>query len=276
MLSPYRLFARVPNYVRAFGVVNGLRLCVQVERPRAARAGRVRRFNVGWTRGPIWLRDTISDHAIFWQCIVAQHYELDRFPHTQRLRETYGRLVERGKRPLIIDGGGNIGLSAIWFALKFPQARILVIEPDQGNFDILGKNVAAYTDCVQAIRGGVWPRAEKLQIQNPSSGAAAYRVRSVEQDSRDGIRGYTVGDLLELADSNEALIVKLDIEGSQKFLFQENTEWVGRCHLIILELDDWLYPWEGTSQSFFKCISEYPFEYLISGEHVFCFRNFNL
>ena len=70
----------------------------------------------------------------------------------------------------------------------------------------------------------------------------------------------------------EALIVKLDIEGSQKALFSSNTGWVGRSQLIILELDDWLLPWEGTSRPFFSCLSRYAFDYLMRGGNIFCFQ----
>ena len=276
MLSFRRRLTRLPNYIRAFGMAEGLTLCVQVERPLAVQSERLRRFSVSWAKGPIWLRDTMSDHATFWQCMVAQHYELGRFPHTQRLLDEYRRLVGEGKRPLIIDGGGNIGLSAIWFAVKFPRAQILVLEPDEANFNVLTQNIAPYRDCVQPIRGGIWPRPDRLVIDNPASGAAAYRVRPAEQGDRTEARGFTISELLTSSNHTEALIVKLDIEGSQKVLFEENTDWVRHCHLIILELDDWQYPWHGTSRSFFKCISQYPFEYLISGEHIFCFRDFTV
>jgi hypothetical protein len=33
-------------------------------------------------------------------------------------------------RPYIIDCGGNIGLSVIWFKQRYPQARITVFEAD--------------------------------------------------------------------------------------------------------------------------------------------------
>ena len=77
-----------------------------------------------------------------------------------------------------------------------------------------------------------------------------------------------------MAGVNAPLIVKIDIEGAQAQLFSANTEWVARTRLISLELDDWLMPWQGTSRSFFSCISRYPFDYLIHGESIFCFRDF--
>ena len=69
-------------------------------------------------------------------------------------------------------------------------------------------------------------------------------------------------------------IVKIDIEGGQGPLFETNTEWVKDTQLIALELEDWLFPWQGTSRSFFRCISRYSFDYLLGRENIFCFRDF--
>jgi hypothetical protein len=69
--------------------------------------------------------------------------------------------------------------------------------------------------------------------------------------------------------------VKIDIEGAQGKLFKSNTEWVTNSHLITLELDDWLMPWQGTSRAFFSCLSKYPFDYLLGQESIFCFRDFD-
>jgi FkbM family methyltransferase len=274
----YRRIGKLPNYLRVFGVFRGLRLLVGIERRLDSRSDRLRRYDVGWARAPIWLRDTVSDHAVFWQCLVAQHYNLDAYPHTRRLLKAYEGMIKAGKTPIIVDGGGNIGLSAIWFAHKFPKSKIIVVEPEQSNFDLLLKNVDAYRDIIHPIHGAVWPRPGTLTIKNPDAPGAAIRVADSQESGSpasggQAVRAYTIDELLSLAGGNEAFLVKLDIEGSQKEVFQENTGWVGRSHLIILELDDWHYPWKGTSRPFFKCLSNHPFEYLLGGEHIVCFQD---
>jgi FkbM family methyltransferase len=56
--------------------------------------------------------------------------------------DTY--LMASGVQPLIIDCGANIGLSTIWHARQFPEARIIAVEPGQSNLEIAAKNLAAY------------------------------------------------------------------------------------------------------------------------------------
>ncbi len=43
----------------------------------------------------------------------------------------------------IIDCGANIGITALYFAARYPNARIYSVEPDPSNFAILKQNVAS-------------------------------------------------------------------------------------------------------------------------------------
>ena len=265
--------SKLPNYRRAFGLFDGLRLLLQVEGDLPARSTRVRQYRVPGYPAPIALRDSRSDHAIFWQCLVMRHYDLARFPQSERVLDVYRARVARGERPLVIDCGGNIGLAAVWFATCFPAARVVTVEPDADNLAMIRRNVAAFADRVTVRAGGIWNERGWLRILNPEAGAAAFRVERVDEAAPGALRAYTVEELCEEAGDPEPLIVKLDIEGAQARVFSGATEWVARAHLIILELDDWLLPWRGTSRSFFQSMSRHPFEYLIGGESLFCYRD---
>ena len=32
-------------------------------------------------------------------------------------------------------------------------------------------------------------------------------------------------------------------------------------------------PWRGSSRPFFQCVGQLPFDYLLRGENIFCFRD---
>lgn len=276
MNNLYRLISKIPNYIRRFGVFDGLRLLVQIERLTRLpqKSDLVRAYKVPGHRSPIYLRSCVGDHAIFWQCLVMNQYDISKFPQSQRLNERYSDSVLAGTAPIIIDCGGNIGLSAIWFAEQFPKAKIFCIEPEESNFEMLERNIHRYDRRVVAIKGGVWSEPGTLNIVNPDAGPSAFRVQLQDKPtSADTIRCYTMDELCTEASTTEPFIVKIDIEGAQADLFSKNTDWVTRSNLIILELDDWQFPWQGTSRSFFKCLSSHPFDYLLSGESIFCFND---
>lgn len=216
----------------------------------------------------------MADRSTFWQCLVQRQYDIRRYPQHVRLIEQYEECLRLGIRPLIIDCGANIGLAAAWFAREFPLAGIVCIEPDDANLELLRMNVSSFENRVEIVKGGIWNKPGTLRIVNPDSGAAAFRVDYSEEPNVLGaICAYTINDLCRLGGSDRPLVVKLDIEGSQAQLFASDTEWVGRAGLITLELDDWLLPWQGTSRNFFACLSRYPFDYLLGGESIFCFRD---
>ena len=272
LIKNHRSLKKLPNYISAFKFIAGLRLFFQIEGRYSRHSNKIRSFNVPGLLSPVFLRDSLVDHSIFWQCLVKQQYDIKAFPQYADLMATYNSMLGNGCQPLIIDCGGNIGLSTIWFATNFPKAKIFTLEPDQNNLDILHLNTDAYKDRVTVIPGGIWSEHGKLYIANPQSGSAAFRVEFLP-NGNEGINAYTIDDICKMANEVNPLIIKLDIEGSQANLFSTNTAWVGRTHLISLELDDWLMPWQGTSRSFFKCLSNYPFDYLLSGESIFCFRD---
>lgn len=267
------LLRRLPNYLKSFGPVAGLRLCWSIERAQPVKSAVVRSWSVPGYPWPIHLREAVGDHATFFQCIVRDQYRITDFPQGRQLMADYQAAVAAGQRPLLIDCGGNIGLATLWWARQMPQARIVVVEPDADNLQILRRNVAPLGDRVTVVAGGVWDRPAKLRIVNPDSGSAAFRVDEMPPDAGEGLRAYTIDELCALGGGGDPFVVKLDIEGAQAQVFRSNTDWTRRTRLIALELDDWLMPWKGTSRPFFSVLAPQPFDYLIGGEAIFCFRD---
>lgn len=268
-----RRLSKAPAYARRFGPLNGLRLLLQIERGVPRTSQHVKAYRLPGYPAPICLRHCISDHATFWQCLVMCQYDFRGFPQFERFLKAYRSAIEKGERPLIIDCGANIGLASVWFAVHFPDAQIYAIEPDPANLAMLRRNVAPFGDRVAAIPGGIWHEETLLRIVNPEAGSAAFRVSGSVGDSTVAIPAYTTDQICAMAGTETPFIVKIDVEGAQASLFNEHAEWVRRTHLVTLELDDWQFPWQGTSRPFFSQISRYPFEYLLGGESIFCFRD---
>lgn len=207
-------------------------------------------------KNDIWLRKDQSDPYIFDQVFTEQQYE---FPHKDP------NAVE-----WIIDAGANIGLAAIYFSQKFPKARILSIEPDLNNFQLLKKNTVGYPNVVH-IHGALWHNNEKLKIFNTDEKSAGY-VMGPAGETNDGyVQAYTVGGLISQYKIQRLSILKIDIEGSEKEVFEFGSEtWLPDTDCIITELHDNLKP--GTSQVFFREMGKYDWITFLKGENIICFK----
>lgn len=275
MSALLHLCARLPNYVRRFGVLDGLRLLFSIESGRnSVSPDVIEAVRVPGFTHELSLRRQQGDRAAFWQCIVRRQYDISGFAQTQRLIAEYEALLSEGAEPLVIDGGANIGFATLSMATAFPRAKFIAVEPDADNAAVLERNLRPMGDRAQVLEGALWNESAHLRISNPNAGSSAFRVEVDSDPGSDKIRAYTIDEICVLGGFQSLFIVKLDIEGAQAALFRSGTDWVARAHLIMLELDDWLLPWQGTSRAFFSCLSRYPFDYVISGETIFCFRDF--
>ncbi len=81
---------------------------------------------------------------------------------------------------VIFDLGGNIGLSALMFAARYPMARIVAVEPDRDNFELLERNTRGY-DNVRCIRAAVGGRSGFADCEDPNAASDSFRFRRTEE-----------------------------------------------------------------------------------------------
>jgi FkbM family methyltransferase len=83
----------------------------------------------------------------------------------------------------IIDAGANIGLASVYFASRFPNARILAIEPERKNFEILVKNVERYPN-VQPILGALWGERAEVEVVDRGLGNWGFMIEASSDSER--------------------------------------------------------------------------------------------
>jgi FkbM family methyltransferase len=260
------------KFVRVFGITAGIRLWYALL-IQSRSSSELLELNVPCLAAPIHLRH--RDLPIFWQILVMQENDFHSLPQAARTADCYKQILADGKRPLIADCGGHIGLSTVWFASLFPEAVIYCIEPDESNFKLLQQNTKPYTNVIP-LRGGIWNQSCHLEISNPLSGSASFRLREVFEPSAseesDLLRAYTIGEILHKEEANRLFLVKIDIEGAEDQVFKESTEWLEDTKVLIIELHDWLLPGQGTSKNLFKRLGESSFDVVIRGENLLLFQ----
>ncbi len=202
---------------------------------------------------PVYLRKGKSDFPVFESVLVNRCYDIDYNIDPQ----------------IIFDCGANIGLTSIFYANKFPKAKVISIEPETTNFELLKKNTEQYLN-IHVYQYGLWNKAATLKMEDKGYGEWGFTAKEVPNGTPGGIQAVSIPDLMQQQQIDSIDILKIDIEGSEKELFESNCQtWLPKVKVIVIELHDRMR--EGTAASFFKALVNYNFTLEIKGENLICF-----
>lgn len=209
------------------------------------------------------IRTGDSDMAAIRQVFIDRQYDFSWPQHlSDRMQARYEAILAAGEKPIIVDAGANIGAAALWFGRRFPEANIVAIEPDPSNASLLRRNVAGrpHQVVLEAAVGSVPGRVSLVHE------GLSWAIRT--ERSERGIEIVTIEDAFRASGGTTPFIVKIDIEGFESDLFAANTDWIARCHAVIIEPHDWMLPGQRSSGSFQKAMGELPFEIFLQGENL--------
>lgn len=182
------------------------------------------------------------------------------------LQREYDHPLGNSDPAVIVDAGAFIGCSAVFFAHKYPAAKIIALEPDPSNFERLVINSSQYPN-IHPIQAALWHTATWITMTNFSSGHAALRITEAPPDRAGAVPTLTLPQLMAAQGLDHIDLLKLDIEGAEEQLFEPGCQaWLDKVSAIMIELHDWVRP--GPSLAFYRAISQYSFEQHISGENI--------
>ena len=171
----------------------------------------------------------------------------------------------------ILDCGGNVGMSALFFVNVFrsPETKIIVVEPDAENFRLLSINLDAYPN-VECIRSALWDRETYIDLKG--NAPAAYQTFETKSGNPRAIKSTTIAKLLAGSGFDEIDLLKVDIEGAEKEVFSapDVHDWLSKVKVIAIELHD-RYK-RGCSRAVFKAIAEHDFNLALNGENLIFIR----
>ncbi len=200
---------------------------------------------------PIYLRKGTSDILNYRGIFERQEYKfLDNELHN------------------VMDLGGYIGLASIYIANKFPQAKILLVEPDHDNFILAQLNCRGYKN-IKCLNHGAWSHNCILH-QTAQFGKLGGDFGKMFNETSNGahkVSAMSVEELMKLAGFKHLDFCKIDIEGSEKVLFDaaDCENWVQKCKLISCEFHDRMI--DGCSESAKRIFNRLEFKTHKNGEY---------
>lgn len=188
-----------------------------------------------------------EEHAVTYQLTLAGQ------PTTLALRTLHGDLqifydvwwrstyqlpdTLLSKASVIVDLGAHVGMTSLWFSRYAPQATIYPVEADRQNYDLLCQNLAAPIAAgkVVPLHAAIHERQELVYLQKQTFSYNTHIAATTTDWAVDGIR---LADLIAQHKLHKIDVLKIDIEGAEKFLLQQAETWFPLTRHILIELHD--------------------------------------
>lgn len=256
---------QVGSYVSCYGATGMLWFFFDRVKFSASRHSQVQ-LTYRRTNQKVTLRTKSSDFHTYYQVFIDDDYRLNGGRVLEALADGYNRILSRGRVPLIVDGGANIGLAAKRFSDVFPKAIVIAVEPDRGNYEVAKTNCAG-TSAVRLVNAALWDQRTTLHLQNPDADAWAYRFDAREGEDQ-GIDALTIDELVASEPSAELMLIKLDIEGAERQVLRTSERWWFDAPVLIVEPHDWLPDVGNCLGGIFGRPTYQQFDVLIVGENL--------
>ncbi len=176
---------------------------------------------------------------------------------------------------VIVDAGANIGLAAIYFANKYQNAKIIAIEPELNNFNLLKQNVEPYPN-ILPIHAALWDNNEEINLVDPGFGHWRFITSSnltadtPPDNTCHKVMAMTINKIITDYNLEKIDILKIDIEGAEKEVFHSSSSWIEKVNAIIIELHEDLKT--GCNRSFYCGSNGFDNEWH-QGENVYLSRD---
>lgn len=213
--------------------------------------------------GPIFLRMNTSDVPTFRKIFLENEYSFSlRFPPK-----------------VIIDAGANTGLSAVYFAVRFPSATVYALEPEPENFKLLVRNTRPYAN-IRPVQAALWHETTVLNIidfgKHDNFQVVSDTMLANDHDIKSKIERYggkvilkcdaiCMADLISRFQLDGISLLKMDIEGSEREVFVHSSAWIGQVDAIIAELHEKWHP--GCDEAFHANTDDFGRRWTVGESH---------
>lgn len=196
-----------------------------------------------------------------------QQYNLSKWTQFHRLLD-----LKKNQQKLVLDLGANVGFSSLYFYNHISNIKVLAVEPEMNNLTCLEYNSKNYEE-IKIINGAIGGAPGKANIFDTKADSNAFTVNRSKDNSSNTLEIFSINQLIEKHQAEELFIVKIDIEGFEDDLFSDNLSWIDKSDIIIIELHDWLFPFQNKSKNFINAISGLNRDLIIDGENLISFKN---
>ncbi|TDE04570.1 FkbM family methyltransferase [Flavobacterium hiemivividum] len=149
---------------------------------------------------------------------------------------------EHLKSPVIIDAGANVGYTSLFFSNYFKDLRIFAIEPSFSNVEIYRQNINFFKNNTATK---LYHRALSHKSSLTFTVERNFRDRkdwsiTTKEDVKGEVKGITIDDILKENSLEYISLLKIDVEGAERFLFTNNNDlsFLKNTKIVAIEIHD--------------------------------------
>jgi FkbM family methyltransferase len=198
--------------------------------------------------------------------------DIDAFEKVFRYRDYETSAISNPS--VVVDAGAYTGLSPVWFAMTYPEAVVLALEPSSANYSMLQKNCSGFSN-IRCVKVAVWHEDTGLILSDPGSGHWGYRVAGVVPRGEvpfERVEAKTLNSIMREHGLEHIDLLKVDIEGSERQVFEDSRLWIGKVNAIAIECHDWIQA--GCTEAVEQAAADFPIQFT-KGENRFFIRRFS-
>lgn len=169
----------------------------------------------------------------------------------------------------IIDAGANVAYASLYFAYKYKNCKIVSIEPEPSNFNMIIRNIENnyLYNVITPINKALWYSNTTLELFTDNKKEWSFSVNEIQDTSTDNKKTetITINEILLEQRGHRINILKVDIEGAEFELFldiERHKDFIKDTELVAMEIHDRKEKYEKIIENFTK----QGFTFLNSGE----------
>lgn len=223
------------------------------------------------------LRHNTSDFHVFTEVFIKNDYAI-------LTQQYFG-----DEQPnFIIDVGANIGCATLYLRRFFPDAKYIAIEASKSNFEALERNISLNRcENIKAINKAFWVNNDMLELGSDFRDGRewAFSTRPLQEQLEKNqqnnseknttiandkalVQGITLAQILTDNQISEVDILKIDIEGGEKWILEDKATMQlikEKVKILLMEVHEDVILME-TAQNIMK---ENGFNFVVEGAIIF-------
>lgn len=235
----YRQFEIVTKTLFKYGLINGLQIIYKLQLCKNSKREGIVNIRLNKLNNlVVSIRRKSSDWLVFVEVFIDEVYQVN----SSNIR-------------VVFDLGANCGLTSLYYSAKFPDARIVSVEPEKGNCKLLRHNTRRFSNIfVEEV--AIANKTGEFELFDPGNGDWGFSmVKSSKKDAMYKVRCETIPNLMKKYDVSIIDILKIDIEGAERdILINPYNTFLSSTRNLIIELHSDV---DGSVSSFSQGLNDY-------------------